>query len=109
MTRRCHIAIVVAMTAGERLRAWRIREQLTQGEAAAKAGVSQPTWSGWEHDLKEPRLGHAMLVAKMTGGFVGLEHWPELTPGRVAAEAAARDLRRAEALRAAVRHARRAA
>jgi len=50
-----------------------------------------------------------MLVAKMTGGFVGLEHWPELTPGRVAAEAAARDLRRAEALRAAVRHARRAA
>jgi len=50
-----------------------------------------------------------MLVAKMTDGFVGLDHWPELIPGRVAAASAARDLRRAEALRAAVRHARRAA
>ena len=101
--------MVFFMTAGERLRAWRIRERLTQGDAAAQAGVSQPTWSGWEHDLKEPRLGHAMLVAKMTDGFVGLDHWPELIPGRVAAASAARDLRRAEALRAAVRHARRAA
>lgn len=50
----------MVMQIGTHLKTWRIREGLSQSEAAEKIGVKQPTISGWEsghlpdaHSLKK--------------------------------------------------------
>ena len=43
-----------ADTLGEALRGERERRQMTQREAAADMGVSQPVFSAWENDQNEP-------------------------------------------------------
>lgn len=40
---------------GEHLRERRIAHGMTQEEAAAAVGVTQPTWSGWESGEQMPR------------------------------------------------------
>jgi transcriptional regulator with XRE-family HTH domain len=52
------------MTLGERLREWRLRKGLTQGELAATLGVGQETISKWELGKKEPAKAQlAKLIA----------------------------------------------
>lgn len=40
---------------GEHLRKRRMAHSMTQEEAAAAVGVTQPTWSGWESGEQMPR------------------------------------------------------
>jgi transcriptional regulator with XRE-family HTH domain len=39
----------------DRLRRWRVEQQITQHEAARLVGVSQATWSLWESGRCTPR------------------------------------------------------
>lgn len=47
-------AMVRAETLGDALRRERYRRELSQREAAAELGVSQPVFSKWENDTNEP-------------------------------------------------------
>ncbi len=51
-------------TLGSRIRAARIRRELTQQEAAAALGVHEVTWNRWESGLLQPTLAHLLAVAK---------------------------------------------
>ena len=64
------------MSAPRLLKAWREdTAQITQGKAAKQLGVSQPTWSDYEHGRKVPRTRVAVKIAAMTGGAVPVESW----------------------------------
>jgi len=52
---------------GENLRAARLRAKLTQRQAAKRAGVPQPKWSGYENGLAEPKLTTLYRLAKAVG------------------------------------------
>lgn len=47
---------------GARVRAVRRRAALSQGEFAARVGVSQGTISFWEHDVELPSLDHLLKL-----------------------------------------------
>jgi transcriptional regulator with XRE-family HTH domain len=63
------------MTAGERLRAWRTGEGLSQAQAGLAVGVGQNTWSDWEHDRKKPHVERAIAIERATRGKVRVEHF----------------------------------
>lgn len=43
---------------GSDLRAWRLRVDYTQGEAARLIGVSETTWARWEREEATPNGAH---------------------------------------------------
>jgi transcriptional regulator with XRE-family HTH domain len=57
------------------LRAWRERQGLSQGKAAALLGVHQNTWSDWEGRRKSPRIAMALAIAALTKGEVPTMAW----------------------------------
>lgn len=65
------------MTVGERLRAWREAEGLSQVVAAEMADVRQATWSDWENDRKKPQIEQAVAIQRITKGVIGVELWGE--------------------------------
>ena len=67
------------MTPGERLKAWREEQGLSQTDAGAKVGVTQPTWSDWEADKKVPHIHSAIKIAKLTKGKCPIEMWAALS------------------------------
>lgn len=54
---------------------WRTALGLSQGAAAKKLGVSQPTLSDWEAGNKRARTVQALKVAKRTEGKVPVTSW----------------------------------
>ena len=63
------------MHASELLRAWRLREDLSQTAAAVGIGVTQPTLSDYETGRKIPRTITAIRIAELTGGAVPVVSW----------------------------------
>ena len=56
------------MTLGKRIRRARLAAGLSQVTLSGLIGVDQTTLSGWERDDgPEPRLGHAVRLAALTG------------------------------------------
>lgn len=72
------------MQQGDRLAAWRIKNQLSQ-EAAGRAlakhlpqpsnGVGQATWAAWELGKKAPDLTNAIALELLTDGHVKTVGW----------------------------------
>lgn len=52
------------MTFGERLKAERVRKELTQPELAKTLGLSQSLISKYEHGIKEPSNGALVALAQ---------------------------------------------
>jgi len=63
------------MSASRLLVDWRKEAGLTQGQCAERLGISQPTWSNYEHGLKVPRTVVAVKIATLTNGAVPVEAW----------------------------------
>ena len=57
---------------GPRVRAWRERHALTQGQAAALCGVAERTWRRWELGERQPpdMLLHFMRVWEAKDKYV---------------------------------------
>lgn len=51
-------------TLGDRLRAERVKQKLSQGDVAAGLGISQPTYSSWERNEAHPEAQHLGAVAR---------------------------------------------
>lgn len=64
------------MTANEKLLAWRKKKGLTQREAAALTGVSQPAWQAYENS-GIPKTPAATAIERVTDGFVSVNDWVE--------------------------------
>lgn len=60
---------------GTRLREWRRRANLTQAQAAEKAGLSQSQFSRFEAGESLPELASALAIARLTRGEVPPEAW----------------------------------
>lgn len=56
-----------------KLREWREAEALTQGEAAYRAGMDQPTWSRIESGKRRATLQQASSILAVTRAKVTLE------------------------------------
>lgn len=54
------------MTIGERLRQWREDRGLSQREAAAMLGVTQPAWCSYERDESTPRADAIQGLISLT-------------------------------------------
>ncbi len=65
----------MAMQAPALLRSWRVGAGLTQEAAAHLIGVSQPTYSDYEHGKKVPRTQKALEIEQTTGGAVPVTAW----------------------------------
>lgn len=61
---------------GERLRAWRKLNDLSQTEAAERFGVPQGTWAPWETGKKSPDRENAPKLESFTDGKVKASDWP---------------------------------
>ncbi len=59
----------------ERLKFWRIREALTQGECATRAGTTQSAWSDIESGKRKPSLAQAAGIDRLTRGEVRMTDW----------------------------------
>ena len=77
--------------AAEKLVAWRLGQQLSQREAAARIGVSQPAYQAYETG-GVPGIFAALAIERATAGAVQIREW---------AEPSARDRRRRPKRRAA--------
>lgn len=60
---------------GERIKAWRTGAQLTQAQAARRAGVGQATWSDVERGDSTPHLAFAVALEALTKGAVHIEEF----------------------------------
>jgi DNA-binding XRE family transcriptional regulator len=56
-----------------KLVAWRRKRRLTQREAAALLGVTQPTWCAWETGSVVPRSVYVRRLIEITDGEIRLE------------------------------------
>lgn len=65
------------MNAGQKLLAWRKRAGLTQFKAAKAAGISQPTWQGYEAGTKVPSVSTLQRLIDLTDGAVSLADYAE--------------------------------
>lgn len=61
---------------GEKLKAWRTLQGMSQAEAAEKFGVPQGTWAPWETCKKAPDRENAPALETFTGGAVAAKDWP---------------------------------
>jgi len=75
------------MTKGaERLRVWRTkRRKITTREVGVMLDVATNMISMLEHGARLPNLQRAVLIEKITSGFVRAEHWLEPASSRAAA------------------------
>ncbi len=71
-------------TTGERLRAWRLSQELSQTAAGALVGVQQGTWSDWESGQNVPTLWSATQIERVTEGAIKAADWAH-KPGKRAA------------------------
>lgn len=60
----------------ERLVLWRASEGMSQADAARRLGVAQAAWAAWETGRKEPDLGNALALERLTKGKVRAAAWP---------------------------------
>src|SRR5262245_58497150 len=67
-----------ACPAPAKLRAWREANGLTQREAAAEVGVSQPTWSEWEAGRSKPDIDSVARLTEL--GICDLTDWSSAGP-----------------------------
>lgn len=106
LTQQFSIAMVIGMTAAEKLRAWRERAELSQAAAAARVGLSQAAWSDYEAGLKRPQVEQAIRLSELTEGsahHVTVRDWRESDESRMArARARKAKTRRANAKSSAV-------
>lgn len=64
------------MRASERLVAWRKVAGLSQREAAARAGVAQPTFSDLEHGrARRVSVDTALAIERLTAGLIRVAEW----------------------------------
>lgn len=66
------------MSIGRRLKRWRVERELTQREAAALAGISQPTWHAVETGTVKRLSGDvaAGIVAATDNAFTLADFFP---------------------------------
>lgn len=57
----------------DQLRQLRHENELTQGQAGARLGVSDATWSRWETGTHLPTPGHIRRLAEAFPGFQGAD------------------------------------
>ena len=62
-------------TPSQQLHAWRSAQPRTLRSIVDAAGVSHPTWLGWEAGDRTPTLAGALRVEVLTGGAVPVESW----------------------------------
>lgn len=55
------------MDVAKRLKEWRLANNLTQAQAAAKVGSAHPSWSEWEYGKKRPSPAKAFALEEVTG------------------------------------------
>lgn len=60
---------------GERLRAWREGQGLTQTEAAKRIHATQSAWTAWESGRKAPDLHFAHQLETLTRRKIRTEEW----------------------------------
>jgi transcriptional regulator with XRE-family HTH domain len=70
------------VSAPEELKKWREDRELSQAEAAEKAGVTAPTWCDWEQGKKSPTVDRAEDLERVTEGAVTVPMWAEFTRAR---------------------------
>jgi transcriptional regulator with XRE-family HTH domain len=63
------------MKAGAVLRKWRKSTRRPLRDVAAIIGVSEVTISDWERGKKRPRVEHASLIERLTGGEIPAASW----------------------------------
>jgi transcriptional regulator with XRE-family HTH domain len=86
------------MTAGEKLVRWRLANELSQREAAARVGLSQAAWQSYESG-GHPRVRAATAIEKLTKGAVKVGDWADGEEERAVrmARKAARSVQRTKA------------
>jgi len=67
---------IVTESAAEFLLRARLRAQLTQGELAGRAGVTQSVVSAYERGRREPSVGMLRKLIDATGGRLVIEYEP---------------------------------
>lgn len=71
---------MASLSPGSALRSWREQQNISQQEAASRAGVTQAAWSDWEQDRKRPRVQHALRLERITAGVVSVLMWADADP-----------------------------
>ena len=64
------------MTAGEKLRTWRLSKGLSQEAAGRLFATSQARWCRLEAGSSLPGANEALRIDRGTGGAVPVEAWP---------------------------------
>lgn len=57
------------------MKKWREDEEITQAEAAKRAGVTQSAWCEWEGGQKIPQIHKVEELERLTNGAVTVGHW----------------------------------
>ena len=70
------------MTAPEKLKKWREKQELSQAAAASLIKVTAPTWCDWEAGNKSPTVDRAEDLEKLTKKAVTVSMWAEFTRER---------------------------
>lgn len=70
------------MSAPDELKRWREAVELSQAQAAERAGVTAPTWCDWEQGKKSPTVDRAEDLERVTDGAVTVAMWAEFTRTR---------------------------
>jgi transcriptional regulator with XRE-family HTH domain len=79
------------MRGSKKLKAWRLKNGLSQTEVAKRIGTEQGTLGAWERNERRPDVRFAVAVEKLTKGKVSAGDWSGMTVKE--AEAAAKALR----------------
>lgn len=69
--------VVDEQTTGERLRAWREEQGLSQAKAAETMGTKQRTWADWEYGRLVPDVDFADRIEQITKGRIRSSDWAE--------------------------------
>lgn len=65
------------MRTNEKLLAWRLKNDLSQRDAARAAGMSQPAWQSYEAGTAKPKGPNAAKIRVLTKGHIKEAEWLE--------------------------------
>lgn len=71
------------MNQGDALAAWRLKQGLSQAQAAARIGVTQGAWGAWETGSKTPDADNRTDIEALTDGVVLASAWPRRKKGKL--------------------------